>query len=98
MQNIYGTIKSVVANNIARPLAYYKSRENFVNDNIDKLSGIIFLIEGHIATELSKKLKLIKDHRNYIAHRKRDVTPPAVEMKLSDMAKVLDEVIREIES
>ncbi len=94
----YGTIKSLVSVNAVRPLNYFRSRGNFINDKIDSLSGIIYLIEGHIDNELFATLKLIKDHRNYIAHGKREVTPPAVEMKLSEMAKTLDDVIREIES
>jgi len=94
----YGTLKNVVSASATRPLDYFKTRENFIYDNIDKLSGIIYLIEGHITTELLQKLKQIKDHRNYIAHGKRDVAPPDVELKLDEMAKVLDEVIREIES
>jgi hypothetical protein len=94
----YGTIKNVVANHSVKPLDYFKSRENFVNGSIDKLSGIIYLIEGHLTLELLESLKIIKDHRNYIAHGKRDSAPPSVEMKLSEIAKVLDEVIREIES
>ena len=93
----YGTIKNVVANHAIKPLDYYKSRESFVNGNIDKLSGIIYLIEGHLSTELLEKLKIIKDHRNYIAHGKRDTAPPSVEMKLSEIAKTLDDVIKEIE-
>lgn len=94
----YGSIKSVIANYAVKPLNFYKSRELFVNGNIDKLSGIIYLIEGHLSSELLEKLKVIKNHRNYIAHGKRDTAPPAVEMKLSDIAKILDEVIKEIES
>ena len=94
----YGTIKNVVTTHSTRPLDYFKSRENFVNGSIDKLSGIIYLIEGHLSTELLDKLKILKDHRNYIAHGKRDSAPPAVEMKLSEIAKTLDEVISEIES
>jgi len=93
----YGKIKSVVADQVTKPLDYYKSRENFVNGNIDKLSGLIYLIEGHLSSDLLHKLKLIKDHRNYIAHGKRDTAPPAIELKLSEMAKVLDDVIKEIE-
>jgi hypothetical protein len=94
----YGTLKNVVSASAVRPLDYFKSRENFINDSIDRLSGIIYLIEGHITNELLQKLKQIKDHRNYIAHGKRDVAPPDVELKLEEMAKVLDEVIREIEN
>lgn len=94
----YGIIKNVVASHSTRPLDYYKSRENFVNGSIDKLSGIIYLIDGYLSTELLGKLKILKDHRNYIAHGKRDAAPPAVEMKLSEIAKTLDEVISEIES
>lgn len=94
----YGTLKNVVSTNAVKPLDYYKSREKFINDNIDRLSGIIYLIEGHITNDLLQKLKQIKDHRNYIAHGKRDVAPPSIELKLDEMAKVLDEVIQEIES
>jgi hypothetical protein len=94
----YGALKGVVRNNAPYPLDYYRSRENFLNGNIDRLSEIIYLIEGHIPAGLLQKLKLLKDHRNYIAHGKRDVAPPAVEMKLADIAKTLDEVIREIEA
>lgn len=94
----YGTLKNVVSKSDVRPLDFFKSRENFINDSIDRLSGIIYLIEGHITKDLLQKLKQIKDHRNYIAHGKRDVAPPDVELKLDEMAKVLDEVIREIEN
>lgn len=93
----YGTLKTVVKDNSPNFIDYYNSRESFLNGNIDKLSGIIYLIEGQISIELMQKLKLLKDHRNYIAHGKRDVAPPAFEMKLADIAKTLDEVIREIE-
>jgi hypothetical protein len=44
----YGTLKNVVSASAVRPLDYFKSRENFINDSIDRLSGIIYLIEGHI--------------------------------------------------
>lgn len=94
----YGRLKKVIKDNSPNPMDYYKSRENFLNGNIDKLSGIIYLIEGHISSELLQKLKQLKDHRNYIAHGKRDVAPPAVEMKLAEIAKTLDDVIREIET
>lgn len=93
-----GTIRGIVAAHAAKPMDFYRSRENFVNGSIDKLSGIIYLIEGHITNDLMDKLKIIKDHRNYIAHGKRDVAPPAVELKLSEIAKTLDEVIEEIEA
>lgn len=94
----YGTLKNIVSTKAVRPLDYYKSREKFINDNVDRLSGIIYLIEGSISSELLQKLKQLKDHRNYIAHGKRDVAPPDVELKLDEMAKLLDDVIREIES
>lgn len=93
----FGTLKNVVRNHALAPMDYHKSRENFLNGNIDKLSGIIYLIEGHISHELLENLKLLKNHRNYIAHGKRDVAPPAVEMDLASIAKTLDDVIREIE-
>jgi hypothetical protein len=93
----YGTLKTVIKDNSPDTIDYYKSREHFLNGNIGYLSGIIDLIEGQISKELLQKLKGLKDHRNYIAHGKRDVAPPAVEMSLADIAKTLDEVIREIE-
>lgn len=93
----YGTIKTLVIDNAVKPLAYYKARENFVYGNLDKLSGLIKLIEGHLSTDLAQKLNTIKHHRNYIAHGK-NTEPPISEMKLDDIAKTLDEVIREIES
>lgn len=92
----YGELKKVVSTNANRSLDYYKSRENFIKD-IDGLSEIIRLIEGHITVELLQKLKQIKAHRNYIAHGKNGV-PPDVELQLSEIVTVLDEVIREIES
>lgn len=94
----YFRIKGVVGDQVKRPLDYFKSRENFKNGNIDKLSGIIYLVEGHLSPELLNKLKLIKDHRNYIAHGKLDTVQPAVELKLSEIAEILDDVIKEIES
>ncbi len=93
----FGKLKTVVKEYTPSPMDYYKSRENFVNGNIDKLSGIIFLIERQLPPDLLIKLKLLKDHRNYIAHGKRDVAPPAVELQLAEIASTLDEIIREIE-
>lgn len=93
----YGNIKSIVGKYATRPLDYYKSRENFVNGNIDRLAGIIGLIEGHLSPALLTKLEGIKSQRNYIAHGKRDTAPPAFELPLSDIAQTLDEVIKEIE-
>ncbi len=94
----YGSIKKLVSTNAAKPLDYFKSKENFINDKIDKLSGIIYLIESYLPPQLLQQLKVIKDHRNYIAHGKRDVAPPSVEMELNIMAKLLDDIIREIEN
>ena len=93
----YGTIKTVVNTHSIKPLEYFNSRERFINDSIDTLSGIIYLIDGIIDNELLNNLKIIKDHRNYIAHGKRDSEPPAVEFSIDEIAKTLDEVIREIE-
>ena len=93
----YGELKTVVRDNSQESINYYKSREKFINDSIDKLSGIIYLIEGHISPDLLKTLNQLREHRNYIAHGKRDAKPPAVEMKIADIAKTLDDVIREIE-
>ena len=75
----YGTIKKLVNSHSKKPLDYFDSRERFVNDGVDKLSGIIYLIDGIIDNKLLNELKIIKDHRNYIAHGKRDSQPPAVE-------------------
>ena len=69
-----------------------------MNDKIDRLSGIINLFDGLISPSQLKNLKIIKDHRNYIAHGKRDVTPPLIEFKLFEVAEILDNIITEIES
>jgi hypothetical protein len=68
----YGVIKSTINTHSKKPLNYFDSKERFVNDQIDRLSGILFLIENIIDSDLFNKLKIIKDHRNYIAHGKRD--------------------------
>lgn len=73
-------------------------REQFVYDKIDRLSGILYLLEGTISEDLIKKFKIIKDHRNYIAHGKRDVAPPAIEFKLHEIALILDTILNQIES
>jgi uncharacterized protein YutE (UPF0331/DUF86 family) len=99
-QTTYGTVKSIVTSQSKKPMDYFDSKERFVNDSIDKLSGILFLLEGLIDNELFKKLKLLKDHRNYIAHGKRDlkdIKPPSVEFTLDEITTILDDVIKEIE-
>lgn len=93
----YGTIKGIVITNAQRPLDFFKSREKFVNGNIDKLHSIIELIDGHIDAELLSKLKKIKEQRDYLAHGKRFGEAPAVNMKLELVAEILDKVITEIE-
>lgn len=96
-KNSYGILKKIVGENAVRPFDFFKSRENFINDKIEYLAGILNLLEGHISNDLFLKLKVIKDHRNYIAHGKRDSKPPAYEFKLDEMVKILDDVILEIE-
>jgi hypothetical protein len=96
-KNSYGTLKNIVGENAVRPMDFFKSRVNFINDKIEYLAGILNLLEGHIPNDLFLKLKIIKDHRNYIAHGKRDSQPPAYEFKLDEMVRILDEVILEIE-
>ena len=79
-----------------KPLDFFKSREKFVAGDIDKLHSIIDLIEGHIDNSLLNELKKIKEHRDFLAHGKRFGKAPAVEMKLADIAQILDKVISEI--
>ncbi len=93
----YGAIRSTINTHSKRPLNYFDSKEKFVNDQIDSLSGILFLIENIIDHKLFNKLKAIKDHRNYIAHGKRDSRPPAVEYSIDDIVGIFDDVIAEIE-
>lgn len=96
-RNSYGLLKTVVKNHSSRPLDYFQSREKFVNDSIDRLAAIIALLDGIINPDLMQKLNTIKEHRNYIAHGKRDAAPPAVEYSIEDLTKILDDVILEIE-
>ena len=93
----YGVIRTTINIHSTKPLNYFDSKERFVNDQIDGLSGILSLIENIIDDDLFRKLKIIKDHRNFIAHGKRDSKPPAVEYDMDTIVKVLDEVIGEIE-
>lgn len=92
----YGTLKTVVAEKAEHPLDYFASRERFVNTGIDKLAGIFYLIEGIIDAETMEKLVVIKEHRNYIVHGKRDSEPPSVEYDIDTIARFLDKAISEI--
>jgi hypothetical protein len=94
----YGKIKSVVDSHAGKPLDYHKVRAKFVNGGVDKLSGIIELIEGLVSIEMLNRLKKIKEQRDYIAHGKRFGSAPAIEMSLTDIASALDGIISEIES
>jgi len=93
----YGTLKNLIKTNAHKPFDYFDSREKFIYDSIQYLSGIISLLEGIIDNDLLNKLKTIKDHRNYIAHGKRDSAPPAFDYSIDEIASTLDDVVREIE-
>lgn len=93
----YGTIRTVVNTHSVKPLDYYDSRERFVNGGVEYLSGIMNLLEGIIGNDLFDRLKIIKDHRNNIAHGKRDSKPPAIELTIDEIAATLYDIIREIE-
>ena len=93
----YGEIRSVVNTHTPDTMDYYSSRESFVNDGIDKLSGIIHLIESRLSTELVDKLKKIKEHRDYIAHGKRFSLPSSVNFSLEEIVVTLDNIVTEIQ-
>jgi len=93
----YGEIKNVVGTHVPKTLDFYKSREKFVNGEMDKLHSILALIEGQVDDVLLDKLKKIKDQRDYLAHGKRFGVAPAINMKLSEIAETLDRIITEIE-
>ncbi|MBS1778024.1 MAG: hypothetical protein JST70_01785 [Bacteroidetes bacterium] len=92
----YGTLRGVVRDSAAPPLDFFHSRERFINDSIDKLAGILSLIDGIIDDPTMEKLKQIKDHRNYIVHGKRDSIAPAIELDIDTIAKTLDNAITSI--
>lgn len=92
----YGAIKTTIKHYAVKPLAYYDSRERLVNDKIDNLAGVFYLLEGIIDHDIFDKLKIIKDHRNYLAHGQRDSQPPANEFSIDEIASILDKVILEI--
>lgn len=96
-QNSYGSIRTLVRDSAKKPLSYYKSRERLVNDNIDSLSGIIRLIEGHVSIKSISQLKGIKSHRDYIAHGKRITVPAQIDYNLTEIASTLDEILSEID-
>lgn len=93
-----GNLRGVLRDNASRPLDYFLAREKFINSSIDRLAAIIDLISAYLESDLHEKINLIREHRNYIAHGKRDREAPSVEMSLSDIAKALDDVIIEIEN
>lgn len=92
----YGKLKSVVRDSSARPMDFFEAREKLINSGYDRLSQIMNLIDGLIDRNLFLKLKQIKDQRDYIAHGKRIPKPQNVELKLEEIATVLDNVIIEI--
>lgn len=96
-RSTYGNLKNVVNINTQKPIDFFNSREKFINDGIEYLSGIIHLLEGKLDVSLLDKLKKLKDHRNYIAHGKRDSKLPAIEYTIDEIASILDDMIREIE-
>ena len=67
---------------------YLVTIDNIVRKEVRKVNGNKYHLD---------KLKIIKDHRNYIAHGKRDSGPPPVELTIDQIASTLDGVIREIE-
>ncbi|MCB9232584.1 MAG: hypothetical protein H6581_13015 [Bacteroidia bacterium] len=93
----YGGIKTVIRDHASKPMNFFDSRERFVNDGIDQLAGILYLIDGIIDNELNRKLKILKDLRNYLAHGKRDSVPPSVDYSIHEIVKILDDTISEIE-
>ena len=93
----YGSIRNTVITHSVKPLDYYNSRAKFINDGVEYLAEILHLLEGIIDDTLFDKLRILKDHRNYISHGKRGAKPPAVEFTLDQIATTLDGVIREIE-
>ncbi len=92
----YGVLRTVVKDQAEQPLDFFDSRERFINDNIDRLAGILFLIDGIIDRDTMETLKQIKEHRNYIVHGKRDSAPPAFEFDIDTIAKTLDNAVAEI--
>lgn len=95
-KNTYGILRTVVSVSTTPLSDFHRSRERFINDSIDKLSGILFLIDGIIDANTMSLLKEIKDHRNYIVHGKRDSVMPARQLDIDIIAKTLDDAITEI--
>lgn len=93
----YGKIKTIINNEVDKPIDYYASRERFVNTSLDRLAHLMNLLEGIIDSNLYSKLNELKFHRNYIAHGKRDVEAPTKEYTIEEIAKILDDIILEIE-
>jgi hypothetical protein len=72
----YGAIRSTINTHSKRPLNYFDSKEKFVNDQIDSLSGILFLIENIIDHKLFNKRvcsdnPFLKKDKKKRPHRKR---------------------------
>lgn len=97
-KNTYGSLRTVVKDNASKPLSYFSAREKLVNDTYDKLSAIIKLVYGHINPTLFSNLEIVKSYRDYLAHGKRFAAPPPTKLSLLEIAKILDDVLLEIEN
>lgn len=93
----YGELRKVVNVHSVKPLDFYNSREKFIFDSIDNLAGILYLIDGKISVEQREQINIVKSQRNYFAHGKRDVAAPTKTLSLEEIAKILDDIILEIE-
>lgn len=94
----YGAIKTTIGSSKDTTIDFYRTREKIVGDASDKLHAIINIIDGQIDGELLRKLKIIKEYRDFIAHGKRFGAEPAVSLTLSEIATTLDKIISEIEA
>ncbi len=96
-KTLFGYIKGIVATHAQKPLDFYRSREKSVDGGLDKLSAILELIRGQMDENLFNGLKRIKEQRDYLAHGKRFGQTPAIDLKIEEIAEILDRVISEIE-
>ncbi|MBK6834077.1 MAG: hypothetical protein IPG89_07305 [Bacteroidetes bacterium] len=93
----YGEIKTTVSSDTPKTIDFYRTREKIIGEANDKLHAIIIILDGQIDNDLLKKLKVIKDQRDFIAHGGRFGAAPTVSMKLHEIAEALDSVLNEVE-
>lgn len=96
-RNAFGIFRKVVKEKSVSDTPFFRARERFIRDDLDKLSQLLGLLDGFLNQALFEKLVEIKNYRDYLAHGKR-FAASIQNYTMDEIAVTLDEVIYEIRS